>query len=346
MAKIILYTDVHWCTYSSIVRKRGKKYSVRLEHLIDSMNFVQEVAKRYNAIATYCLGDFFDKPDLTSEELTALRDIKWSTDCKHYFIVGNHESEQSDLIYNSSKALETLDKDRFKVVSNICSQEVDNLKLVMIPYITEKNRKPIEDYLDTKDIEHTVILSHNDIKGIQYGKYQSKEGFELQNILDNCRLFINGHLHNSSYLDKDCKVLNLGNLCGMNFNENALEFPHFVGILDTETFELTFEENPYALNFYSVDASELQTYGMDFRNAIVQLMCWDYQADMAKEVLKNNPNVLEYRIVVKRSENTSTNIDNSTELKVDKYLDKFVECISEKLESSDMLKEELGEIVK
>ena len=346
MSKIILYTDVHWCTYSSIVRKRGLRYSVRLEHLIDSMNFVQDVAKRYNAIATYCLGDFFDKPDLTSEELTALRDIKWYKECNHYFIVGNHESEQSDLTYNSSKALETLDKDRFKVISNIYSQDIDNMKLVMIPYITEKNRKPVEDYVAIKDIEHTVILSHNDIKGIQYGKYKSKDGFELQNILDNCRLFINGHLHNSSYLDKDCRVLNLGNLCGMNFNENALEFPHLVGILDTETFELTFEENPYALNFYNVEISKLQTSYIDYRNAVVQFTCWDYQVDWAKEYLKNNPNVLEYRIVIKKSENVDTNIESNSELKVDKYLDKFVECVSEKVESSDMLKEELGEIVK
>ena len=30
--RILIYSDNHWCQYSSIVRKRNKKYSLRLEN--------------------------------------------------------------------------------------------------------------------------------------------------------------------------------------------------------------------------------------------------------------------------------------------------------------------------
>ena len=46
------------------------------------------------------LGDFFDKPDLSSETITACNEIKWS-DIMHYSIVGNHDASTSNLIFNS-----------------------------------------------------------------------------------------------------------------------------------------------------------------------------------------------------------------------------------------------------
>ena len=36
--KFLIYADPHWSQYSSIVRKRGNKYSMRLHNLINSLN--------------------------------------------------------------------------------------------------------------------------------------------------------------------------------------------------------------------------------------------------------------------------------------------------------------------
>ena len=57
---ILLYSDVHWSTYSSIIRKRNDKYSVRLDNLIKSMNWIRELSSSYNCKYDICLGDFFD----------------------------------------------------------------------------------------------------------------------------------------------------------------------------------------------------------------------------------------------------------------------------------------------
>ena len=40
--KIGVVGDVHWCAYSSILRSRGNKYSIRIENLIKSVNWAEE----------------------------------------------------------------------------------------------------------------------------------------------------------------------------------------------------------------------------------------------------------------------------------------------------------------
>ena len=110
--KILFVGDVHWSTYSSIVRSRGNHFSKRLENLIASMNFVESIADKYQCDEEIFLGDFFDKPDLNAEEISALSEIEWS----HYprirhFIVGNHESGIASLVYSSTKSLQFKNND-------------------------------------------------------------------------------------------------------------------------------------------------------------------------------------------------------------------------------------------
>ena len=86
--KYLVCGDVHWCQYSSILRTRGNKYSTRLENLIASVNWVEDLAKKQECEGIIYLGDFFDRPDLGAEELTALQEVKWAN-LKHIFIPGN-----------------------------------------------------------------------------------------------------------------------------------------------------------------------------------------------------------------------------------------------------------------
>lgn len=102
--RILIYTDNHFSQYSSIVRSRGEEYSTRLENQIQSINWVESLAKEKGCDAIVHLGDFFDKPDLSSEEITAFKDINWAAK-PHYFLVGNHEMGRNDLVYNSAEIL-------------------------------------------------------------------------------------------------------------------------------------------------------------------------------------------------------------------------------------------------
>ena len=103
--KLLIFSDNHFCERYSILTKFGTKYYIRLENQLESLNWIENLAIEKNCDLVLCAGDFFDKPQLTDQELTAIRDIKWNG-LPHYFLVGNHESEENDLQFNSTKALE------------------------------------------------------------------------------------------------------------------------------------------------------------------------------------------------------------------------------------------------
>jgi len=46
------------------------------------------------------------------------------------------------------------------------------------------------------------------------GHFTSKDGFSIDEINDDCVLFINGHLHNASWVGRKYKIYNAGNLTG------------------------------------------------------------------------------------------------------------------------------------
>ena len=343
--KVLIYSDVHFSQDSSIVRSMGKKYSTRLEYLVNSLNWAEELAEKEHCEAVFNLGDMFDKPTLNAMELTALKDIKWA-DMLHFILVGNHDSNINSLEYSSSEVLAKIPN--FYIVSKISHLLLSNTLFWFIPYIMEQDRKSLNTYLDYKDprTKNTVILSHNDIKGIQLGKYVSQEGFDIEDISKNCDLFLNGHLHNSSYITK--KILNVGNLCGMNFSEDEFKYSHGCWILDTETLKLTFYENPYSLNFYKIEINEKYPSLTSFsfkNNAVLMIKCERKYQESLKKELEENKNIVASKIIIYDNELVT---EEKQEVKLEKldYLKTFNDFILDSLGNNDIIKEELSRICK
>lgn len=342
--KILVCGDVHWSSYSSILRKQGMKYTKRLENLIQTINWVESQAEGCSLVVY--LGDFFDKSSVSDIETTALRQIKWAEHIPHYFIVGNHESSVDGLRYNSTKVLE---RDNFKIISEPLSKViVENgmeQEFVFIPYILDENRKQLSEYCENGFSGPRVVFSHNDLKGISFGPIVSKTGFDLDDINNNCDLFINGHLHNGSWINK--KTLNLGNITGQNFSEDASKYSHTVLILDTSNLKTTFIENPFAYNFYKFEinsSSDISCLDNLKPNSVISVKCVEELADQVKEKLGLAE---DYRIVTFKKDNTkiTNNLEESFTVGID-YLEKFKEFIINTLENSDTLQEELMEVCK
>ena len=196
--KIMLFTDLHMCPRASIINKWGTKYPYRLENCIESINWVERLAEEQKCQYVINLGDFFDKPDLASETITACTDIEWSN-IMHYSIVGNHDASTSSLLFNSVNRLLT---DRHQIISEPTTLVLSNCVLCFLPYVVECERKPINEYFPDLQKHNLpiVICSHNDISGIQLGPVVSKTGFSIDEIEANCDLFLNGHLHNGQAL--------------------------------------------------------------------------------------------------------------------------------------------------
>ena len=348
--KLCIYSDPHWSTFSSILRQRGRVFSRRLEALIDSINWVEQLAKQQGCSDVYCLGDFFDRNNITAEEITALNEIKWA-DMPHTFIVGNHEITKDDLSMNS---MNVLSKYGWVVNRPVMVNIYDNLHLYLIPYVDEDNRKSLRDTMleakpgyDYQSVnEKNVIFSHNDIKGIRYGAYVSETGWGIDEIENNCSLYLNGHLHNGQWVSN--KILNVGNLCGQNFTEDGFTYKHCAFILDTDTLELQVFENPYAINFYKVDilkGSDL--FKLDkLRNACVSITVKEGLIDLVKEKIKSLDNIIAHRTVVIPNDELVVETSSGELLGKVNHLDKFNEFILTELGNFDIVKYELEKVCK
>jgi hypothetical protein len=220
--------------------------------------------------------------------------------------------------------------------SNIC----------FLPYVTECDRKPLKEYFPEIPNQPRIVLSHNDISGIQLGPVMSKTGFSLEEIEANCDIFLNGHLHNGQALSS--KVINLGNLTGKDFGEEASKHAHCIAILDTKDLSLTYIENPYAYNFYKIQIDcESDTYCLDqLKNqAVVSIKCEQALVEKVKQKISTLNNIIESRIILVKKYEESTDATTELDLTVD-HLARFIECCKTNIENSTLLDEELSEICK
>lgn len=280
--RLFIVGDVHWSEYSSILRGQGTAYSVRLESLIKTIDWCEKTAVEQWCDRIVYLGDFFDKPTLNDREISALSDVLWNKSIPHDFLVGNHESSVSGLRFSSTRMLE---REEFSVRDVPSAEEWGDVQLCFLPYVTEDDRKPLGEYFPAADGKR-VVLSHNDIKGISFGRIESKTGFSIEEIERNSDLYVNGHLHNGSWVTK--RILNLGNITGQNFGEDAYRYEHHAAVLDTETLSVELIANPYALNFEQIDVkSQGDIDGLSLRkdNMVVNFRCADGLISGLKEKL-------------------------------------------------------------
>lgn len=340
--KIVLFSDLHMCPQASIINKWGTKYPKRLENCIDTLNWIERKAEELNCDYIISLGDFFDKPDLTSETITACNEIEWS-DTMHYHIVGNHDASNSTLNFNSVNSLKA---DRHVIVSEPSVLPLEDCDICFLPYVTECDRKPLSEYF--KDLSsdcHRVILSHNDISGIQLGPVVTKAGFSLEEIEANCDIFINGHLHNGQALTP--KVINLGNCTGKDYGEDAFRHAHCIAILDTSTMSIEYIENPHAYNFYKIQIdteADLDILSTLKNNAVVSVKCSQNLVENVRQKIEDTSNIIESRVILVRQYEEAAE-STKLDLTVD-HLTRFIECCKASIEHSAILEEELSEICK
>lgn len=341
--KIGICGDVHFSQYSSIVRKRGKKYSARLENCIKSLNWCSELFDKQECDCVVYLGDFFDKPDLNAEEITALSDVRWPKS-RLFFLVGNHEMLGSSF---SSTSCFWLIPNAEVISSPEILYDSDTFCVVGLPYIFEEGRKSLFEYIEKSPVP-TVVLSHNDIAGVQYGEFQSTFGFDIKEV-EKCDFFVNGHIHNGGSVREN--VINIGNLTGQNFNEDASVYPHNVMILDVNENGLsyTMHKNPYSMNFYKLDVSNDSSINFKKYNedpSVLTIKCRESQKESVKKELESCSNIVESRIILVLDSQVYDNADKTELLRNTDYIQQFSSYVKENLGAYKSVLYELEEVFK
>lgn len=341
--KLLLFSDLHMCPRASIISKWGTKYSARLENCIAAVNWLERLAEEKNCDYVINLGDFFDRPDLTSDTITACNDLEWSN-IMHYSIVGNHDASTSSLVFNSVNSFLS---DRHVIITEPQVLPLDDCDICFLPYVVECDRRPLSEYF--KNLDHNkprVILSHNDISGIQMGPVISKTGFSIEEIEANCDLFFNGHIHEGKEITQ--KIINIGNTTGVNFSEQALLYSHNVIILDTKDLSFTYVENPHAYNFYKLQIeTESDLYCLDKlkNNAVLSIKCEQSLADAVKQKISTIDNIVESRLIITKKYSETSVATDEIDLSVD-HLASFIEYCKATIENTTILEEEIAEVCK
>lgn len=333
--KILLYSDCHFSTYSSIIRKRSERFSARLENLIKSINWAEDLSYNQECDAVVCLGDFFDNSIISAEECTALRDVEWCN-IPHYFLVGNHEISSANTTTSSAHILSLLD--RIKVIDHAKSEVFDDCEICFLPY-TQNYVSIAEIFGEQK--HKRIVLSHNDISGINYGAFVSNIGFDVDDITSNCDLFINGHLHNGSKINR-C-IYNIGNLTGQNFGEDAARYKHSAFILDTEDLSLIEYENPYAFNFYKlvINDEDFSVFKNLKNNAVVTIKCNESNYETLRAFVSASNNISDCRLIVDRRQDE---VEEKHELEAVDHLKQFIKFVFENYGQSEAVVSELSKV--
>lgn len=352
--RILVYTDNHWCQYSSILRQRGEKYSLRIENQIKSINWAEQLAVDTNCSMIVHCGDFFDKDTLNAEELSALNDLKFVPNIEHYILVGNHEMGINTLEYSSAHVLSL--SEVFTVIDSPKTMELDDFhQLCFLPYVLEENRKPLEEVFQ-KTPKKRIIFSHNDIAGIQLGKFVTVNGYSIEEIENNCDLFINGHIHNGSRISS--KIYNVGNLTGQNFSEDGFNYHHSAFVINTDTLQIDVYDNPFAVNFYKIDFTEndsidyINDTALKLRNAVVTIQCNEQGYSYLKKrfgaekdpIIPHCDNVLASKFIIKHESKTE-DIEERCDLSVN-HIDEFKNFVLSNIGSDEVILSELQEILK
>lgn len=251
---MLIVGDLHFSETSSLLSRgdtgdSDDPSSIRLKNMEDTIGWVISIQKSHAVIQ---LGDFFDKKALTGNELAILRKVIDTHNGKlksWQVLVGNHGIDTAG---DSIFALPTVIYDTPSFVISANGKNV----YVFLPYILQKNRKPLKEYLDKLrtvawEGKRVIIFSHNDI----VGQIPGGAGFSIKEIEENCTLFINGHLHKREWVTS--KILNVGNITGQNFSEDATEGVPGIWQFDEDSLELEFIANPYALLYAHWDFTGL-----------------------------------------------------------------------------------------
>ena len=353
--RVLVVGDVHWSEYSSIVRKRGEVYSKRLENLINSINWVESVAEENNVDRVVFLGDFFDKSTLNATEISALKEVVWAN-IPHDFIVGNHEGLSEDLELNSTNIMTLVPNCR--VIDRPMFDCGYGYRFLYLPYSLEENRKSIGYWLSyftggqffTQEVKQTIVFSHNDVK-MKFGLLESSIGYGIDDIDNNCDLFLNGHIHSGGKFSR--VGYNVGNLTGQNFGEDSTKYTHSIVLLDTNDRTFDVFENPYAFNFYKIDVSSLEEVEHFINNvvkdnSIVTIKAIESICEDVRLLLSTNgvavSKIKEYRVISKHINQDSDTMVDETIIESVNHLDEFVTFIKNNLEITPMIAEELSEV--
>jgi hypothetical protein len=274
--KIALITDTHWGVRND-----------NIAFIDNSKKFLDEVFFPYldnnNVHTVVHLGDLVDRRKyinintarrLRQDFLQPLNDRK----LKVLMVAGNHDTYYKNT--NEVNALrEIVSPYQYIDILDKAPQIVtfDNLPILLIPWICDENRKESIERIQSSNAP--IAAGHLEIQGFEMYRGSIVSHGDDRSLFGRYDMVLSGHYHHRS---SDGTIFYLGS--HGEFTWSDYDDPRGFHILDTETRELTFIENPYKM-FKKVWYNDIDD---DFLNK--QIDYKQFNGTMLKVIVSNKSN--------------------------------------------------------
>lgn len=304
--KILFFTDIHWGIHTN-----SEKYLSICEN---TMKWIKSVCKTKNITVVVFGGDYFDSRSTidisTMHKATdALYDLSEHT--KIILSLGNHDiylrdstSINSLNAYTAHKNITVLNKPLIiNDTTIVCpwgygvyNDDMSNFDLTNIKVAIMHHDYPKDFFMGSKHISKT---NHSDSSTMIDDEYNINPSL-FANLNKNHGLFISGHIHHRRELPfGNCRMVIAGSPYETEYGFKDLKTGCY--IIDTDTCEYEFIENPYNIKHIEIRTSKFDDIDLTtLKNAFVRL-----------RVDTNDTNVQKSNYISLIRENLPYSIDNS-----------------------------------
>ena len=261
MTKVALITDQHFGA-----RGDAEVMHTHFQRFYDNVFF--PYLKENDIDTVVDLGDTFDRRKFINfVSLKRCREY-WFDPIREnninlHLIVGNHcTSYKNTNEVNSPDLL--LGEYDIGVYSSPTEIDILGHKIVMVPWICDDNREQALDIIEKSNAD--ILLGHLELDGFEMHRGQPHHGGMEANVFSKFHLVLSGHFHHRS---TSRNITYLG--CPYEMSWSDYNDPKGFHVLDLETKELTFIENPYKL-FHKVkyddnkwkDSDQLKSFDFSY----------------------------------------------------------------------------------
>jgi len=234
--KIAIITDTHWGVRND-----------QIAFLDNSKKFLDNVFFPYlddNGITTVIhLGDLVDRRKyLNIYTARRLREDFISPlharGIKPYITIGNHDTYYKNT--NSVNAIRETYLNDFHLYEEATEVEFDGVRILFMPWICEENRDHAMEMIRTTNAQ--ICMGHLEIAGFEMYRGSPVSHGDDRSIFDRFDLVLSGHYHHRSSAGN---IHYLGSHA--EFTWSDYDDPKGFHVLDTQTREVAFVENPFKM---------------------------------------------------------------------------------------------------
>lgn len=239
--KVIVLGDMH-IAYKSSNQRLCRIHAENLYKFIDNVLF--PYIKENNITQIIQTGDLYDSrvanSNIAVSEANTRFFGKLSHDIEFHTIVGNHDIFYLDKIVPNAQQTYLEDFSVVKIYTEPATIQIGDIMVDMIPWITKENQDNVMEFISKS--KSTVCVCHPEISGFKMNRESHCIHGLDRNIFKQYNLVIAGHFHEKS---TSGNITYVGTPNQHNWGD--VESERGFHVLDTETMEMMFIENPYKL---------------------------------------------------------------------------------------------------